>query len=350
MLCRLVEAGQLPPLTETVEWKMPGEESAPRPPAGYVVSFVALHECGFSIPAERFIRVVLFEYGLQLQHLNSNSIQQMAVFVVMFEGYLWISAHWHLFRYFFMFLCLKDGSRAATIGCANLWMNLGRGENYISSSLTSSNSGWHKGWFYLRNNPEFALSAFTGNSIGQAWRNWTDDPQKAELEKMLKDHWVVLTHLREARVTLVTVIGQYHARGGGVPLRDDGRQSPWTGTMAIPAFPSLNEIQCCVALAIGKSIFTWPLARLLPMLPNGETKKFVSCFFFRQVLHKIGFLDLCRSSRGFLMIADLPAPCFSVEVRPSRAGEGISPGGGDLQAQSGARREAAGCAPLLPSR
>jgi hypothetical protein len=99
-----------------------------------VVSFVAFHKRGFSVPAGRFIRGVLFEYGLQLQHLNPNSIQQMEAFEAMCEGYLGISAHWHLFRYFFMFACLKDGSRVAMIGCTNLRMNQGRGDNYISSS------------------------------------------------------------------------------------------------------------------------------------------------------------------------------------------------------------------------
>jgi hypothetical protein len=48
-----------------VEWKVPGDESMPRPPKGFVVSFV---------PAGWFIRGVLFEYRLQLQHLNPNSI------------------------------------------------------------------------------------------------------------------------------------------------------------------------------------------------------------------------------------------------------------------------------------
>jgi hypothetical protein len=66
MLCRLVEAGQLPPLTDVGEWKVPGEESVSCPPKGYVVSFVAFHERSFSVPAGWFIRVVLYEYGLQL--------------------------------------------------------------------------------------------------------------------------------------------------------------------------------------------------------------------------------------------------------------------------------------------
>jgi hypothetical protein len=89
----------------------------------------------------------------------------MAAFEAMCEGYLGISAHLHLFRYFFKIVCLKEGSRAATISCANLRMKQGRGDDYILVSLTISNSGWHKGWFYLRNDPEFALPVFTGNSI-----------------------------------------------------------------------------------------------------------------------------------------------------------------------------------------
>jgi hypothetical protein len=42
---------------------------------------------------------------------------------------------------------MRDGSHAATIGCANLQTKQGRGDYYIPVSLTSSNSGWHKGWF-----------------------------------------------------------------------------------------------------------------------------------------------------------------------------------------------------------
>jgi hypothetical protein len=49
----------------------------------------------------------------------------MASFEAMCEGYFGISAHWQLFRYFFMFACLKDGPRVATLGCANLRMKQG---------------------------------------------------------------------------------------------------------------------------------------------------------------------------------------------------------------------------------
>jgi hypothetical protein len=179
-LIRLVEAGQLPPLTEAIEWIVPAGESMSHPPSGYVVSFVVFHGHGFSVPAGRFIRGVLFAYGLQLQHLNPNSIQQMAAFEAMCEGFLDIRAHWHLFQYFFRFICLRDGPRAATIGCANLRMKQGRSNDYIPAALTSSNSSWHKGWFYLRNYPEHALPVYTGCSIAKSQRNWAVDTAKKE--------------------------------------------------------------------------------------------------------------------------------------------------------------------------
>jgi hypothetical protein len=169
-------------------------------------------------PHRPFIRGVLFAYGLQLQHLNPNSIHQMAGFEVMCEGYLGIAAHWPLFQYFFRFTCLRDGSRAATIDCANLRMKQGRNDDYIPVTLTNLNSGWHKGWFYLRNDPELALPSYTGCYIAKSQRNWSDGPAKKEQEKMLKLHWAMLGHIRNAGVTLAEVIGQYHARGV-VPLR-----------------------------------------------------------------------------------------------------------------------------------
>jgi hypothetical protein len=63
---------------------------------------------------------------------------------------------------------LKDGFR---VGCANLRIKQGRDNDYIPVSLTSSNNGWHKGWFYLWNDLEFALLSYTGNSIAESRRS-----------------------------------------------------------------------------------------------------------------------------------------------------------------------------------
>jgi hypothetical protein len=91
-LLRLVEAASFLP-SPTLSSRSSPPTSLCRPPKGYVVSFVVFHECGFSVLASRFIRGVPFVYGLQLQHLNPNNIQQMVAFEAMCEGYLGIGAH-----------------------------------------------------------------------------------------------------------------------------------------------------------------------------------------------------------------------------------------------------------------
>jgi hypothetical protein len=90
-------------------------------------------------------------------------------------------------------------------------MKQGRDDDYIPAPLTSSNSGWHRGWFYLQNDPEQAHSAYTGCSIAKSQRNRADNPAKTEQEKMLRSHWAVLGRLRNAGITLAEVVGQYHA-------------------------------------------------------------------------------------------------------------------------------------------
>jgi hypothetical protein len=123
-------------------------------------------------------------------------------------------------------------------------MKQGRGNDYIPAPLTSSNSGWHKGWFYLRNDSEHALPAYTGCSIAKSQRNWADGPAKTEQEKVLKSHWAVLGRLRDARITLAEVVGQYLARGV-VPLRRrplrlcdmTAERAPWAGTVTAPELP-----------------------------------------------------------------------------------------------------------------
>ena len=59
VLEQLVADRQLPRISDmgAPAWIAPRlEETEPKPPQGYVVSFVRLHERGFSIPVSRFMR------------------------------------------------------------------------------------------------------------------------------------------------------------------------------------------------------------------------------------------------------------------------------------------------------
>jgi hypothetical protein len=57
---------------------------------------------------------------------------------------------------------------------------------------------------------------------------------------------------------------------------------PWVETVTAVELLSLLEVQRRVAQAIGRSTYSCPPARMLPMLPNSGTEKFVSCLSSRQ--------------------------------------------------------------------
>jgi len=62
------------------------DETEPKPPQGYVVSFVRLHERGFGVPVSRFMRALCDHYGAELHNFSPNAISQAAVFVAVCEG------------------------------------------------------------------------------------------------------------------------------------------------------------------------------------------------------------------------------------------------------------------------
>lgn len=43
-----------------------------------------------------FLRMLLFFYGLELHHLNPDSILQVAIFIILYEGFLGIRPHLNL--------------------------------------------------------------------------------------------------------------------------------------------------------------------------------------------------------------------------------------------------------------
>jgi hypothetical protein len=54
-----------------------------------------------TLPASDFFRGLLYFYGLQLHHLNLNSINHVANFVHLYEAFLGIEPHFAIFRYLF---------------------------------------------------------------------------------------------------------------------------------------------------------------------------------------------------------------------------------------------------------
>jgi hypothetical protein len=98
-LNELVNGGLLAPVGEGMypTWMvLPASDREANPPYGYVVSFIQLHECGFTAPASRFMRGLCYHYGVELHNFAPNAVSQAACFVAVCEGFLGIPANWDL--------------------------------------------------------------------------------------------------------------------------------------------------------------------------------------------------------------------------------------------------------------
>ena len=82
-------------------WRVPGKEEFLQPRSDEVVSFLTFHERGLGYPAHWFLRGLLNEWGLELQHLNPMGVLHIAGFVTIYEAFLRMEPHmdffWRLF-------------------------------------------------------------------------------------------------------------------------------------------------------------------------------------------------------------------------------------------------------------
>jgi len=197
------------------------DESEPKPPQGYVVSFVRLHERGFGVPVSKFMRALCEYYGVELHNFSPNSISQAAVFVAVCEGYLGIDVHWDLWIHLFRGELFVENARNqprqfARAGGLTLHVRPNRRNLYISSKMTTNNSGWSRGWFYLRNFSG-ALPAFTNKVLRERPAKWdwgvSPPAQQARLEEITD----ALARLARKGLTAAGVIANFH-RQRVIPL------------------------------------------------------------------------------------------------------------------------------------
>jgi hypothetical protein len=84
-----------------VNWRPSFRELLPMENVEEIVSFYHFSERGLALPSCSFFRGLLYFYGLELHHLNPNSICHIAIFIHFCEAFLGIELHWDLFRYLF---------------------------------------------------------------------------------------------------------------------------------------------------------------------------------------------------------------------------------------------------------
>jgi hypothetical protein len=124
------------------------------------------------------MRALLHYYGVELHNFNPNSIAQAAIFAAVCEGFLGIDPHWDLCTHLFsaeLFASTTEAKKvrmAVRAGGCTLQLRPGRMQQYIPATLVSSNKGWQRRWFYLRNDdgrlPSFSQRVVTAGGSKRA--------------------------------------------------------------------------------------------------------------------------------------------------------------------------------------
>jgi hypothetical protein len=150
-------------------------------------------------------------------------------------------------------------------GCI-LQMRQSRASQYIPAILASSNKGWQRRWFYLRNDGEM-LPPFSQRVVivaADAWRYGTPHERQKNLEPLLK----ALEALRKGGLTAAGVIAAIHRRRvlplaeRRLPLWEMTPEADLEGSrMSSDPLP-IDVLHGRVAVALGKpdaSAFSQPL-------------------------------------------------------------------------------------------
>ncbi|KAI4990591.1 hypothetical protein ZWY2020_038954 [Hordeum vulgare] len=165
----------LPPASQ-VSVRLPSSETSPAPVAGEVLVFVEHFYRGFGLPTSSFAEWLQF-FGLQPHHLAPNAILQLAVFVVLCEGFVGIEPRVDLWCSLFFFkqqsIAMEKsvveklkGPRPMT-PCGAALVHHRPKSSFPQMPLQDSIKHWQKGFFYVRsadpaqdtlNMPPFAIA------------------------------------------------------------------------------------------------------------------------------------------------------------------------------------------------
>jgi len=77
-----------------------------------MVSFLAFHEHGLGYPTHWFLRGLLNEWGLELQHLNPTGVLHITGFLIVCEAFLRMESHVDFFWWLFSKQALSEGKPA----------------------------------------------------------------------------------------------------------------------------------------------------------------------------------------------------------------------------------------------
>jgi hypothetical protein len=272
---------------------------------------------------------LLHYYGVELHNFNPNSIVQAAIFAAVCEGFLGIDPHWDLWTHLFSaeLFALTTGEKkvymAVRAGGCTLQLRQGRVQQYIPAILVSSNKGWQRRWFYLRNDDR-RLPSFSQRVVTAAGSNWRWGATREKQEK-LQPLLEALQRLRDGGLTAAVVVAATHRRRvlplveRRLPLSEMKPGVDLEGSQMSSASLPVDDLRRRVAGTVGRldaGALTQPA-----MCPDHGYVSLVSAQSFF-CLHRVAFDSYCWgfcSSSGVEVLQTLLATGPGGRGGPSRA-------------------------------
>jgi hypothetical protein len=116
---KLEKAGLIPSQS-LIGWRTAPGEDFPMPSQEEVVVYQKFFVAGLGLPTSDFFRGLLHYYGLELVHLNPNSILHISVFIHLCEAFLGIPPYFALFVHLFQLKPQPSSNKLKVVGGAGL--------------------------------------------------------------------------------------------------------------------------------------------------------------------------------------------------------------------------------------
>lgn len=196
-----MERNVLPPRNK-LGWSPAKGKQSPPDSSSEIVVFAPFFEAGFGLPAGPFFRGMLNYYGIELHHLNPNSILQISIFIHLCEAFLGVDPHFSLFQHLFLLKSHPNDNCPNVVGGAGFQLRHGMAPKYLEMPLNETNKGWHEQWFTCENIAP-RLPPMSGKP--PQWNpSWTKSPPAGDMDQVV-ELMQLISDLKKGGLTGVAV-------------------------------------------------------------------------------------------------------------------------------------------------
>jgi hypothetical protein len=207
-LMKLISEGLLQEKS-LVNWHPSFREPLPMENVDKIITFYHFAEQGLALPSCSFFRGLLYFYGLELHHLNLNSICHIAIFIHFCKAFLRIEPHWDLFRFLFRVKPQPTSKNLSIVGGAVIQLRQQAGDRYLSYKFPNNIPRWKSHWFYIENHAP-QLPEKSGKPLIMR-PEWNTEPSRGDLDQVNKFLPIIVAH-KEIEVTGASVMFSFFKR------------------------------------------------------------------------------------------------------------------------------------------